>query len=338
MTKTPILQIKKLTTSFFTEDGEIPAVDCVSIDVNDGEVVGIVGESGCGKSITSLSIMRLLPSSGEIVNGEILLHGENLTKANEKRMRQIRGREIAMIFQEPMTSLNPLFSIGNQLIEAYRIHNKKISKTIAKEQAKKMLQLVGLPRVDELLQSYPHELSGGMRQRVMIAMAMICDPKVLIADEPTTALDVTIQAQILALMKRLNKQLQMAILLITHDLGVVAEVCERVIVMYAGKIVEEGDVIEVFRNPLHLYTKGLLQSVPDMRIKKERLYSIPGNVPRPGSVTLGCRFYGRCEWREERCASEDPPYVTKSDQHRVRCWLHNEKGGKTNDQSIVTSE
>lgn len=337
MTKIPILQIKNLQTSFFTDDGEIPAVDCVSINVNDGEVVGIVGESGCGKSVTSLSMMRLIPNPGKIMNGEILLHGENLLHVTEKRMRQIRGSEIAMIFQEPMTSLNPLFSIGNQLIEAYQIHHKKITKTDAKEQAKKMLHLVGLPRVGELLKSYPHELSGGMRQRVMIAMAMICNPKILIADEPTTALDVTIQAQILALMKKLNKQLQMAILLITHDLGVVSEICERVIVMYAGKIVEEGDVTEVFQSPLHPYTKGLLQSVPDMRIKRERLYSIPGNVPRPGSVTQGCRFYGRCEWREDRCASEDPPYIMTSKEHHVRCWLHAEKGGESNEQTVVTS-
>jgi len=234
-----------------------------------------------------------------------------------------------------MTSLNPLFKIGNQLMEALRVH-KKVSKEEAFQRSVEMLRLVGLPRAEELMNAYPHELSGGMRQRVMIAMALICGPKVLIADEPTTALDVTIQAQILHLMKRLNEKLHTAILLITHDLGVVAQVCQRVIVMYAGKIVEEGDVQTIFQNPKHPYTKGLLQSIPDIRTKKERLFSIPGNVPKPGSIRQGCRFYTRCMFREERCRQEDPPYYELENQHRSRCWLH-EKEGKTADDTVVAS-
>jgi len=336
MERKPILRVEGLQTSFFTDDGEIPAVDNISFQVYPGEILGIVGESGCGKSVTSLSIMGLLPApQGKIKAGSIFLGDEDLVKASEKRMREIRGNEIAMIFQEPMTSLNPLFKIGNQLMEALRVH-KKVSKEEAFQRSVEMLRLVGLPRAEELMNAYPHELSGGMRQRVMIAMALICGPKVLIADEPTTALDVTIQAQILHLMKRLNEKLHTAILLITHDLGVVAQVCQRVIVMYAGKIVEEGDVQTIFQNPKHPYTKGLLQSIPDIRTKKERLFSIPGNVPKPGSIRQGCRFYTRCMFREERCRQEDPPYYELENQHRSRCWLH-EKEGKTADDTVVAS-
>src|SRR5690606_32886872 len=307
MIKKPVLEINQLRTSFFTDDGEIPAVDNISFKLYPGEIVGIVGESGCGKSVTSLSIMGLLPKpQGKIVSGEILLNGEDLVKAKEKRMLEIRGNEIAMIFQEPMTSLNPLFTIGNQMIEALRIH-KKTTKKQAFERSVEMLRLVGMPDAERVMKRFPHELSGGMRQRVMIAMALICEPKVLIADEPTTALDVTIQAQILQLMKEINQKLQTAILFITHDLGVVASLCERVIVMYAGKIVEEGDVKTIFNNPQHPYTIGLLNSIPDIREKKKRLYSIPGIVPLAGSIKQGCRFYSRCEVRMNRCL-EDPPY------------------------------
>lgn len=336
MDKKPILSVEHLKTSFFTDNTEIPAVDDISFQVYPGEIVGIVGESGCGKSVTSLSIMKLLPNPpGKIVSGKILLNGEDLVHASEKRIRQIRGKEIAMIFQEPMTSLNPLFTIGNQLMEAVKIHYPWPKKKIY-ERCIEMLKLVGLPRVEELMTSYPHELSGGMRQRVMIAMALICDPKVLIADEPTTALDVTIQAQILQLMKELNEKLETAILFITHDLGVVSQLCERVIVMYAGKIVEEGTVEEIFAHPKHPYTKGLLASIPDIRYKKERLYSIPGNVPKPGSVQKGCRFYSRCEARENRCLQDDPPYVTINDYHNARCWLAVE-GGETNENTTIAS-
>lgn len=328
VTQAPVLDVKQLKTSFITADGDIPAVDEVSFSVNKGEILGIVGESGCGKSVTSLSIMKLIPQPpGKIVGGEILLNGENLVHSSEKRMREIRGNEVAMIFQEPMTSLNPLFTIGNQLTEGIKIHTKA-SKKEAFKQAVEMLKLVGLPRAEQIMHEYPHQLSGGMRQRVMIAMALSCHPKLLIADEPTTALDVTIQAQILALMKDLNEKLDTAIVLITHDLGVVAEVCERVIVMYAGKVVEEAPVIEIFKNPKHPYTHGLLQSVPDVREKKDRLYSIPGNVPKPGSIKAGCRFAARCEFVHERCLTDTPPLykVEDADQHTVRCFLH-ESGG-----------
>lgn len=331
MTQTPVLDVKQLRTSFFSSDGEIPAVDEVSFSVNKGEILGIVGESGCGKSVTSLSIMKLIPQPpGKIVGGEILLNGENLVSSSEKRMREIRGNEIAMIFQEPMTSLNPLFTIGNQLVEGIMIH-KKIEKKAAIQQAVDMLKLVGLPRAKDIMKEYPHQLSGGMRQRVMIAMALSCHPRVLIADEPTTALDVTIQAQILSLMKDLNEKLETAIIMITHDLGVVAEVCERVIVMYAGKIVEEAPVRELFKNPKHPYTVGLLQSIPDIREDKERLYSIPGNVPKPGSITKGCRFAARCEFVHEKCLAENPPlFQIDQEEHYVRCFLH-QSGGEKHD-------
>ncbi|HWO74689.1 MAG TPA: ABC transporter ATP-binding protein [Bacillus sp. (in: firmicutes)] len=324
MTEQPVLKVNHLRTSFFTADGEIPAVDDVSFYVNKGEVLGIVGESGCGKSVTSLSIMKLIPSPpGKIVSGEIWMEDENIVKASERQMRKIRGNEIAMIFQEPMTSLNPLFTIGNQLVEGIRIH-EKVSKNEAEKRAVDMLKLVGLPRAEELMKEYPHQLSGGMRQRVMIAMALSCKPRLLIADEPTTALDVTIQAQILDLMKQLNKQLGTAIMLITHDLGVVAEVCQRVMVMYAGQVVEEATVSEIFKNPKHPYTIGLLQSIPDIRRKKEKLYSIPGQVPKPGSIKKGCRFYARCPHAMERCKDEDPSLYKIGDGHQVRCFLAEE--------------
>ncbi|MEX3712860.1 ABC transporter ATP-binding protein [Cytobacillus horneckiae] len=327
MTQSPVLDVKNLKTSFFSNDGEVPAVDDISFSVNKGEILGIVGESGCGKSVTSLSVMKLIPQPpGKIVGGEILLNGENLVHATEKRMRQIRGNEMAMIFQEPMTSLNPLFKIGDQLIEAIKIHNKGHKKVLAAK-AVEMLKLVGLPRAESIMGEYPHQLSGGMRQRVMIAMALSCGPKLLIADEPTTALDVTIQAQILDLMKSLNKSLDTSIVMITHDLGVVAEMCQRVIVMYAGKVVEEASVYDIFKNPKHPYTIGLLQSVPDIRNKQERLYSIPGNVPKPGSVVSGCRFAARCVHVHSRCLAEDPPlyHAGGNESHTVRCFLHDSK-------------
>nr|WP_239587232.1 ABC transporter ATP-binding protein [Bacillus ectoiniformans] len=314
-----------MKTSFFTDDGLLTVVNDVDFHVNAGEVLGIVGESGCGKSVTSLSIMGLVPALTSKVEGEILFKGENLAAANEKRMRQVRGNEIGMIFQEPMTSLNPLFTIGSQLIEAIRIHNKKVSKKQAKVQAIDMLKKVGLPRADELIDEYPHQLSGGMRQRVMIAMAMICHPEILIADEPTTALDVTIQAQILELMKSLNKETDTAIIMITHDLGVVAEVCQRIIVMYAGKVVEEGNVSDIFKNPKHPYTIGLIQSVPDMREKKDRLFSIRGNVPKPGSLPIGCQFAPRCDHAHEKCLKEAPDLKALSSGQKVRCWLYTEE-------------
>ncbi|MER1988020.1 MAG: ABC transporter ATP-binding protein [Solibacillus sp.] len=322
MSRKVILEVKDLETTFFSDDGKVAAVDHISFSIHEREILAIVGESGCGKSVTSLSIMGLVPSPpGKITNGEILLNGKDLTRLTDKEMRAVRGNELAMIFQEPMTSLNPLFTIGNQLIEAILIHNKTWSKRQAKARAVEIMKLVGLPRAEELINEYPHQLSGGMRQRVMIAMALLCDPKVLIADEPTTALDVTIQAQILKLMRDLNERLNTAVLMITHDLGVVAETCERVIVMYAGQIVEQAPVLEIFRNPQHPYTKGLIQSVPDMRYKKETLYSIPGNVPKPGSIKQGCRFAPRCEFAYERCTKEDPPLYETGSTHVARCFL-----------------
>ncbi|WML49847.1 ABC transporter ATP-binding protein [Neobacillus sp. PS3-34] len=326
MSENPILQIKDLKVSFQSRKKWIPAVDGISFDLKDGEILGIVGESGSGKSVTSLTAMGLIPTPpGKIENGEIIFEGRDLTGLSEKEWRKIRGNQISMIFQEPMTSLNPLFTIGNQLVEAIRLHTK-LSKAEAKVRSIELLKLVGIPRAEGILSEYPHQLSGGMRQRVMIAMAMACNPKVLIADEPTTALDVTIQAQILALMKDLNKKTDTSIILITHDLGVVAEICERVIVMYSGQIVEQGDVRTILKNPQHPYTKGLLKSVPDLRGKKDRLYSIPGSVPAPGTIQKGCRFAARCNEVFGRCHEESPDlYKSVIEGHEVRCFLHTVK-------------
>ena len=331
-----ILEVKDLQTTFFTDDGVVPSVDFIDFHVREGEILGIVGESGCGKSVTSLSIMGLVPSPpGKITSGQILFEGKDLTKFSEKEMRKVRGNDVAMIFQEPMTSLNPLFTIGNQLLEAITLHKKGWNKKKAYARAVEMLKLVGLPRAEELMDDYPHQLSGGMRQRVMIAMALVCDPKLLIADEPTTALDVTIQAQILKLMRELNERLNTAVILITHDLGVVAETCERVVVMYAGKVVEEGTVDTIFNNPQHPYTKGLIASVPDMRYKKQRLYSIPGSVPKPGSIKQGCRFAARCEFVFGRCTEENPSLYETSEGHKTRCFLYDEKEVLADDRAVV---
>jgi peptide/nickel transport system ATP-binding protein len=335
--KDPILRIKDLKVSFQSGKKLVPAVDGISFELKDGEILGIVGESGSGKSVTSLATMGLIPSPpGKIENGEIIFEGKDLKNISEKEWRKIRGNQISMIFQEPMTSLNPLFTIGNQLIEAIRLHTD-LSKREAIVRSIELLKLVGIPRAEGILKEYPHQLSGGMRQRVMIAMAMACNPRVLIADEPTTALDVTIQAQILALMKDLNKKTNTTIILITHDLGVVAEICERVIVMYSGQIVEQGDVRTILKNPQHPYTKGLLKSVPDLRGKKERLYSIPGTVPTPGSIQKGCRFAARCSEAYGQCQEETPVlYKTEKDGHEVRCFLHTLK--KVSDNHVrVTS-
>lgn len=323
----PILLIKDLQTHFFTDHGAISAVDNVSFSMQQGEILGIVGESDCGKSVTSLSIMGLVPSPpGKIVGGEILFKNENLVQTSEKRMREIRGNEIAMIFQEPMTSLNPVYTIGNQIGEAIRIH-KKISKKEAKILSIEMLKKVGIPRADEIVDEYPHQLSGGMRQRVMIAMAMCCEPQLLIADEPTTALDVTIQAQILDLMKQLNQENGTAIMLITHDLGVVVELCQRVLVMYSGKVVEAGDVRTIIKNPKHPYTKGLLRALPKLHQHEQRLYSIPGNVPKPGSIGQGCHFAPRCEEAFQDCFEKNPELLQLASGHHCRCLLYSKERG-----------
>lgn len=322
-----LLEVKNLQTQFISNGRIIPAVDGVNIQVQRGETVGIVGESGSGKTVTSLSVMRLLPRSGaKITFGDIRFKDRNLLTLSDAEMREIRGNEIAMIFQEPMTSLNPVYTINQQLSEMIMIH-RKFNKHQAREHALTMLKKVNIPRPEKILDEYPHQLSGGMRQRVMIAMAMSCDPSLLIADEPTTALDVTIQAQILDLMRELRQTQQTSILLITHDLGVVAEMCDRVYVMYAGQVVEEADIYALFENPSHPYTQGLLRSMPKADIDLDRLDSIPGNVPLPGTVQEGCRFASRCPHTKARCLSEDPPFVELATGQKSRCWLSAETTG-----------
>jgi peptide/nickel transport system ATP-binding protein/oligopeptide transport system ATP-binding protein len=322
----PILQVENLRTYFRTENGLARAVDGVSFHVNPGETLGIVGESGSGKSVTSLSVMRLIPQPpGSIEPGsKILFRGEggveDLATASEARMRQIRGNDIAMIFQEPMTSLNPVFTVGEQIVESLRLH-QGLNKRDARDRAIEMLQLVGIPIPDQRVDEYPHQLSGGMRQRVMIAMALACDPKLLIADEPTTALDVTIQAQILELLNRLQEELGMSIILITHDLGVVAETCDRVIVMYAGQVFEEGPVRDIFADPQNPYTEGLLRSMPKLGEEVERLAVIPGVVPAPTNWPTGCRFAERCPYGWEKTEKEDPPLFDMGGGRRNKCWL-----------------
>jgi peptide/nickel transport system ATP-binding protein len=321
-----LLEIKNLQTHFSSDRGVVKAVDGVTISVNKGETVGVVGESGCGKSVTSLSVMRLLKDTpGKIVGGSIEFEGKDLTNLSEKEMRLIRGNEIAMIFQEPMTSLNPVYKIGRQIEEAVMLH-LKYDKKQAREHAINMLKLVGIPRAEEIVDEYPYQLSGGMRQRVMIAMAMACKPKLLIADEPTTALDVTIQAQILDLMRKVSEESGTSIMMITHDLGVVAEMCDRVVVMYAGKVVEEADVFTIFEDPKHPYTIGLLDSVPKLGQKITRLESIPGNVPTPGNMPQGCKFAPRCNKVMEICRNQDPELTSIDNDHTCRCWLYQDSG------------
>ncbi len=322
---TPILQIRNLKTYFQTEAGIAKAVDGVDFDIFPGEVVGLVGESGSGKSVTALSILRLIPSPpGKIADGSILFQGRNLLELSWADIRAIRGKEISMIFQEPMTSLNPVFTIGMQMTESVLAH-ERVSRKAAFDRSVEMLELVGIPDPPSRMNDYPHQFSGGMRQRVMIAMALSCNPSVLIADEPTTALDVTIQAQILELMLRIKDQRQdAAILLITHNLAVVAETCHRVIVMYGGRIQEIAPVQELFRNPLHPYTRGLLASIPAVDgDRRERLPAIPGNVPSIFDLPAGCKFETRCKERLERCAQIEPPIIEVSPGHWVRCHLVN---------------
>jgi oligopeptide/dipeptide ABC transporter ATP-binding protein len=320
-----LLQIKGLKTHFFTDDGVSPAVDGVDYEVRKGETLGVVGESGCGKSVTALSIMRLIPDPpGKIIAGDIVFEGQSLLALSNEEMRRIRGNKISMIFQEPMTSLNPVYTIGNQISEALRLH-QGLSKKDAHDRSIDMLQLVGIPLPERRVNEHPHQLSGGMRQRAMIAMALSCNPSLLIADEPTTALDVTIQAQILDLMVSLKADLDTAIILITHDLGVVAESAARVVVMYAGKVVEEADVYNIFEHPLHPYTEGLLESIPriDHSIqKKARLTEIQGVVPIPSQLPAGCHFHPRCPKVMDVCRHENPLLKEKEADHRVRCWLY----------------
>lgn len=321
-----ILEVKNLHTTFKVEGGKFNAVDGINFNIYKGKTLGIVGESGCGKSVTSLSIMRLIPNPpGDISGGEILYKGKDLLKLPISDMRKIRGNEISIIFQEPMTSLNPVFTVGDQIREAVQLH-QKVSRKEANDRAIEMLKLVGIPSPDKRVKDYPHQLSGGMRQRVMIAMALSCNPNILIADEPTTALDVTIQAQILDLMKKLRETLGMSMMLITHDLGVVAETADEVIVMYAGKIVEQGLVKEIFSNPKHPYTRGLLQSIPSfdknlvsLGKKKARLDTISGIVPSLLELPRGCRFQTRCPFVTEECKQREPTLRSINESHDIAC-------------------
>lgn len=319
-----LLKIKNLKTHFFTKKGVVPAVDGVDISVKRGRVIGLVGESGCGKSITALSILGLIEMPpGKIVDGEINFDGRNIVGLDKKEMCKIRGNEIAMIFQEPMTSLNPVITVGKQVAEAIRLH-QGLTEKIAKQVVLDMFNLVGVPEPERRYSTYPHQLSGGLRQRVMIAMALCCRPKLLIADEPTTALDVTIEAQILSLMKDLQKQINTAIIMITHNLGVVAEICDDVYVMYAGKIVETTDVFTLFEKPLHPYTNGLMESIPRVNSSKEetRLYSIKGMVPNLLYLPKGCRFSPRCEQAMDICKEKEPDLYEVEKNHYVRCFKY----------------
>lgn len=322
--KDALLKIDNLKTYFYTDKGTVPAVDGVSIQVDKGQIVGLVGESGCGKSITSLSILKLISDPGKIVSGEIWFEGENLVNKSIKDMHEIRGNSISMIFQEPMTSLNPVYTVGKQVSEAILNHNKKLTKLEAKQRVIEMFNLVGIPEPERRFDVYPHQLSGGLRQRVMIAMALICRSKLLIADEPTTALDVTIEAQILKLMKKLRGEVDTSIIMITHNLGVVAELCDYVYVMYAGKIMEHADIFELFKNPLHPYTEGLLKSIPrrNESDERKRLYSIKGMVPNLLSLPKGCRFQPRCEYAMEICSQKEPEIIEAGNNHQVRCWKY----------------
>jgi len=316
----PLLRVNELRTSFFTSDGEIRAVNGVSFGIDDGKTVGLVGESGCGKSVTALSIIQLLDKgTGRIVGGEILYRGRNSLRLGEEEMRRIRGNEISMVFQEPMTSLNPVMTVGDQIAETVRVH-QGAGRRAALDRAIEMLRLVKIPEPHKRVRGYPHEFSGGQRQRVMIAMALACTPKLLIADEPTTALDVTIQAQILELIAELQQQLGMAVLLITHDLGLVAERADAVAVMYAGKIVEQAPPTAIFSRPMHPYTIGLLNSLPGRAAPKTRLQAIPGMVPSPLDWPTGCHFRDRCPRADAACAQAEPPLVEVKPGHNVACF------------------
>ena len=323
-----ILEVKNMHTYFFTDNVTIKSVDGVDMELKKGSTLGIVGESGSGKSVTALSVMGLLMgTTGKVVEGEILLEGKDLLKCSDEERREMRGRDISMIFQEPMTSLNPVMKIGDQIMENILLH-QKVSKDEARKMTIGILKKTGLPRVEKMVDEYPFQLSGGQRQRVMIAMALVCNPKILIADEPTTALDVTIQAQILDLMNRLKSDIGTSILFITHDLGVVAEICDDVVVMYCGRVVEKANVYDLFANPSHPYTEGLLASIPKMGVEVDELDSIPGNVPNPKYMPKGCKFAPRCKYATDRCREEEPGFFDLGNGHQSKCWrCENMKGG-----------
>jgi oligopeptide transport system ATP-binding protein len=316
-----LLQVKDLTTSFFTDAGEVHAVNGISFNLERGKVLGIVGESGSGKSVTAYSILQILTDPGRITGGQILFKGEDIVQFSEKQMRALRGDKISIIFQDPMTSLNPTFTIGNQLEEAILLHTKR-SRAEARARAVEMLSLVGVNEPAKRVRQYPHELSGGMRQRVMIAMALACEPDILIADEPTTALDVTIQAQILELMQSLQKEMGMSIILITHDLGVIADMCDEIIVMYGGRLCERGTVDEIFYNPCHEYTKGLLRSIPSIAKKREPLVPIAGTPIDLLNIPKGCVFAARCDRAMKVCLTEQPEELQINDWHKASCWMN----------------
>jgi len=318
----PILEVKGLKTHFSTKRGVSKAVDGIDFTLQKGETLGIVGESGCGKSMTSLSILRLIPSPpGKIAGGQVLFKGKDLVTMSEEEMRKIRGNEISMIFQEPMTSLNPVIPVGEQIAEALRLH-QKMGRKAAWDKAVEMLKLVGIPSPEKRAKQEPFQLSGGMRQRVMIAMALACTPEVLIADEPTTALDVTIQAQILELIKDLQTKLGMGVIMITHDLGVVAETCDTVAVMYAGNIIEHAPTEKIFSNPKHPYTQGLLNSLPKIHEDQDELQTIEGSVPSPYNMPTGCRFASRCPFQQPICHNQQPDLIEQNDGVKVRCWMY----------------
>ena len=318
---TPLLQVRDLCTSFDVDAGEVRAVNGISFSLDKGKVLGIVGESGSGKSVTAYSIMRILVEPGRIKSGEILFDGQDIVKVSKKQMSEFRGKRVSIIFQDPMTSLNPTYTIGNQLREAILLHTNRNHEQ-ANARAVEMLKLVGVNEPEKRLKQYPHELSGGMRQRVMIAMALACEPDILIADEPTTALDVTIQAQILELMKDLQKKLGMAIIMITHDLGVIADMCDEIIVMYAGRICERGTVDEIFYNPRHEYTKGLLRSIPKLDTRNQRLIPIAGSPVDLTSMPAGCAFASRCDCAMMICLTDLPEELPINENHRAACWMN----------------
>jgi peptide/nickel transport system ATP-binding protein len=321
-----LVEFRNLKTHFHTSDGIVKAVDDVSFTIREGETLCVVGESGCGKSVTAMSLMRLIETPpGIIAGGEILFEGKDILKMSKRDMSFIRGNEISIIFQEPMSSLNPVLTIGEQIAEPIILH-LMMNRKEARIKAIELIEMVGIPRADKIYNSYPHELSGGMRQRVMIAIALSCNPKLLIADEPTTALDVTIQAQILDLMRDIKDKLNTSIMLITHDLGVVAEMADYVVVMYAGKVIEEAPVLELFKEPKHPYTQGLLKAKPIMNQEQERLYSIPGQVPNPVDLGDNCHFHERCEFCMDICKSKQPPFRSHANaDHKVACWLYEEE-------------
>lgn len=323
MVDQPLLQIKELRTHFQTERGRVTAVDGITFQVEPGEILGVVGESGCGKSVMSQSILRLFDEKKKVqYDGDIQFEGKSLLKMSKSEMSKIKGNKISMIFQDPLSSLNPVYTVGNQIAESIILH-QKLPKKAAHEKAVEMLRLTGIPVPEKRVNQYPHELSGGMRQRVMIAMALACQPKLLIADEPTTALDVTVQAQILDLILKLNQELNMGVIFITHDLGVVAEICTRVVVMYLGQIVEEADVKSLFANPLHPYTRGLMKSIPQLDgCRTQDLHVIEGTVPSLYNVPLGCRFASRCPFADDQCRAKMPLLKANQSGQKVRCWHH----------------